>query len=198
MTSRLSTDAVVTDRATYAAGAAELRARMRALRALRRVRLGDMVALEFENAETLQYQVQEMVYVEGITDRGEVAHEVDAYTRLLPSAHALVATLLVELTDPSTVRDELARLTGLHHHVRITVGDRVVTGAEIPGPDETGPSAVTVSVHFLRFRFDDAARDAFRDPSVPATLSVDHPEYADSVPLTGDTRRALLADLALD
>jgi hypothetical protein len=67
----------------------------------------------------------------------------------------------------------------------------------VRSPDEEGPDDRTYSVHFLRFAFDDNARDAFRDPDVPAVLVVDHPEYVDEVPITGATRRSLLADLAL-
>jgi len=53
-------------------------------------------------------------------------------------------------------------------------------------------------VHFLRFSFDDQARDAFRDPSVVVELVVEHPAYAAAVPLEGDLRLLLLADLSLD
>jgi hypothetical protein len=77
------------------------------------------------------------------------------------------------------------------------VGGRRVHGVELPGPDAEGPAEQTYSVHFLRFRFDDEARDAFRDPEVPARLTVEHEEYVDEVPIAGETRRSLLADLAL-
>ena len=197
MTRRLEAAAVVTDRAAYAEQAPALRARVRELRRLRRVHVGDMIALEFENAETLQYQVQEMVYAEGLSDPAEVAHEVEAYERLLPDSHSLVATFFVELADPRTVRAELARIAGAHRRMTLEVGDHVVTGEEIPGLDEDRPSDATVSVHFLRFRFDDAARDAFRDPTVPASVGIDHPAYAETVPIPDATRRSLLADLAL-
>lgn len=166
------------------------------------MRLGDILLVEFENVETLTYQVQEMLFTEGITDEGEVAHELEAYSRLLPNSHELKATMFVELDDVTTVRDELVRLAGLQHSLRIEMtrsdGTRLVApGAELPGPDEEGPSEETYSVHFLRFGFDDEARDAFRDPAVPASLVVDHTAYADDVPIDGEVRLTLLADLAL-
>ena len=202
MSRALSRDDLVLDFAAYAAQRAAARDRMIPLRRGRRLRLGDMLLVEFENAETLTYQVQEMLFTEGITDEAEVAQELDAYSRLLPSSHELKATLFVELTDVATVRDELARLAGLQHALRIEVagpdGERLVApAAELPGPDDEGPTESTYSVHFIRFTFDDAARDAFRDPTVPASLVVDHPAYADDVPLSGDVRLSLLADLAL-
>jgi hypothetical protein len=197
MAPTLSVESIVTDQAAYAAEAPKLRARIRELRRLRRVRLGDQVALEFENAETLHYQVQEMVYAEGLTAEADVRHEVETYARLLPGSHELVATFFVELDDVGAVRRELARLAGAHRAVGIEVGGHLVRGVEIPGPDEDEPSEATVSVHFLRFRFDDEARDAFRDPSVPASLTIDHPRYADTVAIPDATRRSLLADLTL-
>lgn len=197
MTQLLSADAVITDRACYDREAPALRARLRETRRTRRVSVGDMIALEFENAETLQYQVQEMAHAEGLTDASAVAHEIEAYSRLLPTSHQLVATMFVELDDRHAVRQELDRLTGVQHALALVVDGRLAPGQEVPGPDEDGPSMATVSVHFLRFTLDDAQRDAFRDPAVPVSVVVDHPAYSESVPLAAATRLSLLADLAL-
>lgn len=198
---RIDATAIVTDPEAYLARRTAERDRMIPLRRTRRVRLGDRVVLEFENAETLQYQVQEMVFAEHVTDPADVQHEAEAYGRLLPTSHELCATLFIELEDVETVRADLARLAGLQHalSIRLGTGDEalVASGVELPGVDEDGPNPETVSVHFVRFRFDDAARDAFRDPEQPAYLVVDHPEYADDTPISGDTRLALLADLAM-
>jgi hypothetical protein len=196
----LSASDVVTDHAAYAESRAELRRRMIPLRAGRRVRVGDVLLFEFENVDTLRYQVQEMVYTERLTDPAEIQHEVELYGRMLPTSHELCATMFIELSDTSTVRAELARLAGIQDAVSIEVGEHVVPSYELPGLDEDpdATSRETVSVHVLRFRFDDAARDAFRDPEVPARLVVEHPEYSDDTPIDGETRLGLLADLALE
>ncbi|HET7531215.1 MAG TPA: DUF3501 family protein [Mycobacteriales bacterium] len=193
----LSRDSLVLDLAAYAAQRPAARDRMIPLRRARRLRLGDQLVVEFENADTLTYQVQEMLFTEGVTDDHEVAHELSAYSRLLPGSHELTATLFLELDDLGAVREELARLTGIQHTLRIEVGGELVRAVELPGPDEDGPSQETYSVHFLAFRFSDSAREAFLDPSAPATLVVDHPEYADEAPIGGETRTSLAADLAL-
>jgi hypothetical protein len=194
---RLSASDLVLDRQDYAARRAAARDRMIPLRRERRLRLGDQVACEFENAETLLYQVQEMVYAEGISDADEASAEIDAYARMLPSSHELCCTLFIELDDVSTVKEELSRLAGLHKALSIEVGGERVPGVELPGEAEAGPSEETYAVHFLRFRFSDEARDTFRNPDEPASLVVDHPAYADEMPIEGSTRLALLADLAL-
>ena len=194
----LTAQDIVTDHEAYARQRPEVRARMIPLRQRRRVRLGDMLLLEFENAETLRYQVQEMVYVERLAAPTEVADEVAAYARLLPTSHELCATMFLEVESAATAQAELAALDGIQHAVSLSIGGVRVPGRELPGLDEidAGPLP-TVSVHVLRFALADAQRDAFRDPAVPVELSVDHPAYRDAAPIDGETRRALIADLAL-
>jgi hypothetical protein len=195
---KFTADELVLDRGTYAERRASERDRMIPLRRDRRLRLGDQLVCEFENAETLRYQVQEMVYAEGISDPLEAAAEVDAYARMLPTSHELCCTMFIELDDVRTVKEELARLNGVQHSLRIELGGESVPGRELPGVDNDRESTTTASVHFLRFTFTDDQRDAFRDPTVPAALVVDHPEYSDEVPITGPTRISLLADLTLE
>jgi uncharacterized protein DUF3501 len=194
---RLTANDLVLDRTAYAQRRPADRDRMIPLRRERRLRLGDQLVCEFENADTLLYQVQEMVYTEGISDPADAAAEVEAYSRMLPTSHELSATLFVELDDVATVREELERLNGIQTALYIAVGDQRARAGELPGLDEM-PDRRTYSVHFLRFRFSDEARDAFRDPAVPAVLGVDHPEYSDETPITGATRLSLLADLAFE
>jgi hypothetical protein len=189
---------VVTDHESYGAARPAARTRMIPLRARRRLRLGDILMFEFENLETLRYQVQEMVYTERLTDPAEIAHEVEVYSRLLPTSHSLTATMFIELDVLETVRAELDRLEGIQYRVGLTIGGEDVLATEIPGPDEIpGVPSATVSVHMLRFSLSDVQRDAFRDPAVPVELVVDHAEYSDGTPIAGAIRRSLIADLAL-
>jgi hypothetical protein len=193
----LSVTDISTDHHAYAARRARERSRMIPIRAQRRVRVGDMLLFEFEDEQTLRYQVQEMVYTERLADVGAVAHEVEAYARLLPSSHALSVTMFIELNDQDAVRDELARLHGIQDAVSLEIGGVTVPGMEVRGLDDDtdGPSE-TVSVHMLRFPLDDGQRDAFRDPEVPVELVVDHPAYSESAPVAGATRLRLIADLS--
>ncbi|OAA28298.1 Protein of unknown function (DUF3501) [Frankia sp. EI5c] len=189
---------ITTDHRSYSARRSSARARMIPIRAERRVRVGDILLFEFENAETLRYQVQEMVFTERLTAPDDVAHEIDVYSRLLPSSHALTATMFIELDELGAVRDELRRLDGVQRAISLEIGGVVVPAVEVPGIDEDpdAPSE-TVSVHMFRFPLTDETRDAFRDPEVPVELVVDHPSYSDAAPVVGATRRSLIADLAL-
>ncbi len=203
----LTATQITTDHQSYGERRAEERARVMPIRAERRVRVGDMLVFEFENLETLRYQVQEMVFVERITDPAEVGHEIELYGRMAPGSHELCATMFVELEQDADVRSELARLHGIQNTVSLEIGSSAGDSAsrpsrapavELRGLDEDPdrPSD-TVSVHVVRFTLTDEQRDAFRDPQVPVELVVDHPEYAESTPISGTTRLSLLADLAL-
>ncbi|SBW26075.1 DUF3501 family protein [Protofrankia symbiont of Coriaria ruscifolia] len=189
---------IITDPEVYSAQRPGARTRILSVRAERRIRVGDMLLFEFENTQTLHYQVQEMVYTERLRDSSDVAHEIDIYARLLPSSHTLTATVFIELDVLETVRLELERLAGVQRSIRLEVDGIPVPAEEIPGPDED-PDVLspTVSVHMVRFTLSDAARDAFRDPAVPVELVVDHPAYNEATPITGATRTSLIADLAL-
>jgi hypothetical protein len=195
---------IITDHQRYAIERDTERARVMPIRAERRLRVGDMLAFEFENEDTLRYQVQEMVFVERLTDPAEVAHEIELYGRMLPTSHELCATLFIELDQDADVRGELARLSGIQNAVALEIahpdgsGTSRIAAVELRGPDEDldRPSD-TVSVHVVRFTLNGDQRDAFRDPNVAVELVVDHPEYAESTPITGATRLSLLADLTL-
>jgi hypothetical protein len=195
---------ITTDYQRYAEQRPAARARVMPIRAERRILVGDMLAFEFENEDTLRYQVQEMVYVERITDPAEVAHEIELYGRMLPTSHELCATLFIELDQDVDVRAELARLSGLQNAVGLELASpdgsstSRVTAVELRGLDEDldRPSD-TVSVHVVRLTLNADQRDSFRDPSVAVELVVDHPEYSESTPIVGATRLSLLADLTL-
>jgi hypothetical protein len=79
----------------------------------RRMAVGDRVTLVFEDRETLRFQVQEMLWVERISEPEKIQHELDVYNELMPADRELSATLFLEITDPGAVRPELDRLVGI-------------------------------------------------------------------------------------
>ena len=191
----ITIDDLELDLAAYGARRAESRAAAIALKKRRRISLGDVVTVVFENHETLRHQVQEMIFVERTTDLAKVGEELDVYNPLLPSSHELSATLFLELPDMATLKAELPRLAGIEHTFSLTIGDSVAKGL---GEEGRSREDYTATVHYLRFPLTDAQRDAFRDPAVPVTISVDHPNYSDAAPIPEAMRLSLLADLALD
>lgn len=190
---------ISTDFTAYAARRGDVVRVLGGLRRVRRVRVGDLITFEFESEDTVRHQVQEMVFVERLSEAPSIQGEIDAYSRLLPDHHSLVATMFIELDDPAAIQQVLLDLKGVQHAISLEIsGLPPCVGVEIPGPDEDPDLPTeTVSVHMLRFPMSDAQRDAFRDPSVSVELVVDHEAYSDGTPLTGDTRLALIKDLQL-
>jgi len=193
--SLLEPDQITLDRDVYAKVRADARRRMVAIRRSRRVQLGGLVALEFENEDTLHYQVQEMVYAENITTAAGAGEEVETYRRLVPTARSVSATLFLEFGDPATVRGDLDAIAGIQHLIRLRVGDDVISGVDVPPPDEANTEQ-TYSVHFVRFDLTEGQREALANLRLPASLSVEHPKFEASVPVPAELRAQLTADLA--
>ena len=171
------------------------RSRIIALKQRRRIAVGPLISLVFENRETLRFQIQEMVRAERILDSAKVQDELEVYNELLPNRNELSATLLIEITDAATMKDWLDRFMGLDHGqtVAITAG-----GESIFGHFEGGHSHETKisAVHFVRFQPSDAMKDVFADLRQPVSLMVDHNGYRETAPVPGSLREEWLADLS--
>ena len=170
------------------------RSRIIALKQRRRISVGPLITLVFENYETLQFQIQEMIRVERIFDPEKVQDELDVYNALLPSTNELSATLLIEITEEAKIKEWLDRFMGLDlgRTVAINAGGETCFAAFESGHShETKISAV----HFVRFRPTAAMKDAFADLHTPVTLTVHHGEYHAEAPVPGSMREEWLSDL---
>ena len=103
------------------------RSRIITLKQRRRLSLGPLITLVFENRETLQFQIQEMIRAERILEPAKVQNELDVYNELLPAVNELSATLLIEITDGATMKEWLDRFMGLDHGrtVAISADDEI-------------------------------------------------------------------------
>jgi hypothetical protein len=165
------------------------------LKKARRVQLGQIMTIVFENTDTMRWQVQEMARVERMMRDEQIAHEIDTYNQLIPDDGELSGTLMLELTSEVALRDWLPRLVDVEHHVWIVLPDGSRVGGVPSDEDEarlTRPDT-TASVHFLKFRFTPGEVDMFA--SGQAHIVVDHPEYDVDVALNGEQHDALLRDL---
>ena len=171
------------------------RSQIIALKQRRRISVGPLVTLIFENRETLQFQTQEMIRVEHILDPRKIQDELDVYNALMPEAGELSATLMIEITEPDRMKEWLDVFMGLDHceTVAIRAGSQQVFGQFEGGHShETKISAV----HFVRFRPTAAMTAAFADLRQPVMLTVHHHEYHAEVPVPGSMREEWLSDLA--
>jgi hypothetical protein len=187
----------VKDLTAYEKERDERRARVIALKARRRLQVGDNLSLLFENRETVLFQVQEMVRTERIVHDSKIQEELDAYNPLLPGGGELSATLFIEIPGIVTMTDDqvrqaVNRFQGLDTAVRLRIGAESVTARFESGHTKEEKMA---AVQYIRFAVPQALRPDLSDPARPAAVVVDHPNYQAETPLSADTRRELLADL---
>jgi hypothetical protein len=191
---KLTVDDIVDLRA-YERERAEFRQRIIDLKKTRRVTLGPILTILFENTETMRWQVQEMARAERMLRDEQIAHEVDTYNQLIPDAGELSGTLFLELTSDEALREWLPKLVGIEFHIAFALSD----GSRVPGrPSDEDEERLTrddttAAVHYLRFRFTPEQLRAFAEGAVRVT--VDHPEYTYEVTLDDVQHAALAADL---
>ena len=180
----------------YAKQRDAFRAQVIAHKQRRKVRLGEHLTLDFEDALTIRYQIQEMLRVERIFEEDGVQGELAAYNPLVPDGRNLKATMMLGYPDPEERRRALARLKGIAERIWVQVAgfERVFAVADEDLERENEEK--TSSVHFLRFELDAASRAALKRGAQLA-LGIDHDNYRHSLDRVPEAVRASLAsDLA--
>ena len=170
------------------------RTKIIALKQRRRISVGPFITMVFENRETVQFQIQEMIRAERIVEPAKVQDELDVYNALLPQQNELSATLLIEITDEAKMKENLDQFMGLDHGEKVAI---IAGGEEAFGEFEGGRSHETKisAVHFVRFRPSAEMKRAFADLTRPVTIRVIHGGYHEEVPIPGSMREEWLADL---
>ncbi len=162
------------------------------LKQRRRVALGDLLTVVFENTDTMRWQVQEMARAERMLTDDAIADEVATYNELIPDAGELSGTLFVELTDDARLREWLPKLVGIEHHVHVELADGSRVDAIPEDEERLTREDVTATVHYLKFPFTRERRRLFADG--PTHVVVAHPEYHARVELSADQRAELARD----
>ncbi len=193
-TSRKLTVDDIDDLRAYERVRESYRAEMIDLRRRRRVSVGTIVTVAFENRDTIKFQIQEMVRAERIlTDEG-VQEELDTYNTLVPEAGQLCATLFIELTSDEAMREWLPRLVGIEQSVvlRLPSGDQVRCTVDPAHASQLTRDHVTAAVHYITFELSPQQVAGFGDGTV---LAIDHPGYREETELSAATLDELAADL---
>jgi hypothetical protein len=167
----------------YDAKRNEIRAHVLGQKKLRRIHAGPLTFL-FENAETLRYQVQEMVRAERLYREEEIQHELDTYNELLGGPGELGCSLLIEIQEPAERDAKLRAWLGLPERLYAKLPDgrkvRPLYDHRQVGEDRLS------SVQYMKFPV---------GPEAPVAIGCDLEALTVETALSPEERTALQADL---
>ena len=162
----------------------------------RKVAIGPNATLYFEDALTVQYQIQEMLRIEKIFEPDGIQEELDTYNPMIPTGANWKATFMMEYADVAERQKMLAKLIGIEKTIWI----------EIDGFEKVNPIAnedleretedKTSSVHFLRFELSPEMVTAARNGAA-ISMGITHENYShETRPIADNVRASLVDDLA--
>jgi hypothetical protein len=162
----------------------------------RKVYIGEHVVLLFENKNTIQYKIQEMLRIEKIFDAEGVQEELDAYNPLIPDGSNLKAVMLIEYPDVEERKEKLKILKGIEKKIWIKVGSHnkvfAIADEDLEREDETKTSAV----HYLRYEFSASMINDWKNDS-SVVMGIDHENYKSSETIiSSDISSSLSGDFA--
>jgi len=172
----------------------EFRAKVMKHKKNRRLAFNDHAVLYFEDALTMQYQVQEMLRIERIFEPEGIQQELDVYNTLIPEGANWKATFMIEYTDVQERKVALAKLIGVEKSIWIKVeeSEKVYAIANEDMDRETEDK--TSAVHFMRFEL---TKDMITNIKVglPIIFGIDHDLYKTEIIVRPKVQRALIVDL---
>lgn len=178
----------------YARVRPEFRARVIAHKKNRRLPIGAHATLYFEDALTMQYQVQEMLRLERMFEPERIQEELDVYNPLIPDGGNWKASFMIEYADEQERRAALARLIGIEDTVWVRVAGfdkvRPISNEDL---DRSAPDK-TASIHFMRFELTPAMCAAVK-AGAAIHAGIDHVRMPVTVQVPAAVRDALAADL---
>lgn len=170
----------------------DLRKRVIAVKKLRRIALGPIVTLLFENRTTMIFQIEEMCRAEKLETPDKIQGEIDVYNAILPDEGELAATLFIEINDDAKLRQTLDDLVGLQDHVWLEIGDARIPATFDP---EQFASDKFAAVQYLRFVVPEAARAELGRAGGRIVLRSSHPRYHYEAALSEESRAEIAKDL---
>ena len=172
----------------------EFRAKVMKHKKNRRLAFNDHAVLYFEDALTMQYQVQEMLRIERIFEAEGIQQELDVYNTLIPDGLNWKATFMIEYTDVKERKSALAKLIGIERSIWIKVEDSEKVYAIANEDMDRETEDKTSAVHFMRFEL---TKNMITNIKVglPIIFGVDHDLYKTEIIVSPKVQRALIIDL---
>ncbi len=180
--------------ADYEAQRATFRREIIALKKRRRIEVGPLVTLVFENRRTLLFQIQEMIRTERIFEPLKIQDELDVYNALLPGTGELSATVMIEITTQERIKEILDSFRQFDQPdtLALTVGDQAVFADFEAGHSKEDKIS---AVHFVRFEVPPAFVNALGEDGAHAGIRITHEHYKAEANVPPTMREEWLKDL---
>ena len=179
----------------YSEKRAEFRKKVLEHKKTRNVALGEHATLYFEDAQTIQYQIQEMLRIEKIFEAEAINEELEAYNPLVPDGSNWKATFMIEYGDAEERAKVLATLGGVEDKVWVQVNgfDKVFAIADEDMDRNRGEK--TSAVHFMRFELTTDMSTAVKQ-NKDISMGIDYDGFDQLVsPITESSRASLMNDI---
>ena len=180
--------------ADYEAQRTTLRQEIIALKKRRRIEVGPLVTLVFENRRTLLFQVQEMIRAERIFEPSKIQDELDVYNALLPGTGELGATVMIEITTQERIQEILDSFQHFDRSdtLALTVQDQAVFADFEAGHSKEDKIS---AVHFVRFPVPQSFLKALGEDGAHAGIRITHEYYRAEAKVPPALREEWLKDL---
>ena len=174
----------IQDYVTYVEQRDEFREKVLKIKGALRIHLGNNLTFLFENHDTIQYQIQEMMRIEQIVKEADIQHEIDTYNQILGQPGDLGCTLMIEIDDPAERDVKLKEWLGLSDkiYLAVTSGEKIFAQYD---PKQVGDDRLS-SVQYLRFTMDGKA---------PVAIGVEHEKLTVETQLTSEQCEALAKEI---
>lgn len=179
----------------YAEKRADFRKKVLEHKKNRNVALGEHATLYFEDALTIQYQIQEMLRIEKIFEADAITEELDAYNPLVPDGSNWKATFMIEYGDAEERAKVLSTLGGVEDKVWVQVEgfDKVFAIADEDMDRNRGEK--TSAVHFMRFELTADMSKAVKE-NKDISMGIDYEGFEQLVnPIAELSRASLMNDI---
>ena len=174
----------ILDRDAYNEQRPSIRADVLAIKERRRVHVGEHLTFLFETADTMRYQIQEMLRIEGLTEEQDILHELKTYNELLGGEGELGCTLLIEIDDALQRDIVLRKWKDLPKHMYLALPDGSRAMA-IFDERQIGDDRLS-AVQYLKFNC---------GTQKPVGIGLSHPAMEIDIELSAEQRDALSLDL---
>lgn len=113
----------------------------------------------FESRNTVINQINEMVFIENVTDKDEISRLIRVYSDQLPTDSELSVSMFIEFEDERQMMREIPKLAGVENSIYLTFD-----GDEVKGTPEEGRSTEVLesTLQYLKFRFTREQHEKFK------------------------------------